>query len=151
MIWILATRGAATKLRSTPFTETAIEGAHSVVYRPGVEPVRCDGGDGTNCPLGEYERGLHRAAGVVYAWHGGVAESLFEMAEEIDLVIRYRGSGEKRKRTLKRVLFLGDALVTFPNLNTGRPALIGVPFRLQIPEGDTLADAIVDEVDAAAA
>ena len=39
MIWILATRGATFKLRSSPFTQTQIEGVHSIVYEPGITPV----------------------------------------------------------------------------------------------------------------
>lgn len=145
MIWILATRGAATKLRTSPYTETLIRGVHSVVYRPGIEPVRSDGSDASAGPPGEYMRGAHRVAGLVYVHHGSAAEELLSIAEEIDLILRYRASGSHRVRRLARAVFLGDATVAFPNLNTGRPGLISVPFRLQIPSGYTLADAISDE------
>jgi len=42
---------------------------------------------------------------------------------------------------------VGDAMVTVPGLNAGVSELIGVPFRVQIPEGDTLADHVVDAVE----
>ncbi len=145
MIWILATRGASTKLRSSPFTETAIEGVHSVVYKPGIEPVPADG-KGSE-PLGTFLRGLHRASGVVFSYHGSAAETLLAITTEIDLIIRYRADGAKRKRTLADVIFLGDAMVTFPTLSSGVSELVGVPFRVQIPEGDTLADHITDSAE----
>ncbi len=147
MIWILATRGASTKLRVTPFTETAIVGVHSIVYKPGIEPVPLSGDDTAQGNLGTYARGLHRVSGVVFAQDGSVAETLFGITAAIDLVIKYRANGQKRKRTLSDVLFVGDATVTFPALNDGTSELIGVPFRVQIPEGDTLSGHIVDAVD----
>ncbi|GMU38167.1 MAG: hypothetical protein KJ057_14325 [Phycisphaerae bacterium] len=148
MIWLLATRGAATVLRESPFTETVIEGVYAVVYRPGVELVAQDGGDAAAAPLGTYARGLHRVSGFVYAWHGSAAEELLAIEDEIDLVIRYRaGNGESRKRTLQQAMFGGDATVTFPNLSSGLGGLVSVPFRLQIAEGDTLSDRIADEAE----
>ena len=147
MIWILATRGAATKLRSTPFTETAIEGVHSVVYKPGIEPIPFTGADGTAGERGTFGRGLHRITGFVFSYHGSVAETLFALEDEIDLIVYYRANGQKRKRTLKEIIFLGDAMVTVPALNTGVSALIGVPFRVQIPEGEKLVDHVEDVVD----
>lgn len=147
MIWVLATRGASTKLRSSPFTETTIEGVHSVVYKPGIAPVPFSGNDTGEGELGTFGRGLHRVNGFVFSYDGSVATALFAITDEMDLIVRYRANGEKRRRTLEDVIFIGDATVTFPGLNTGVPELIGVPFRVQIPEGDTLADHISDTVD----
>lgn len=148
MIWILATRGASTKLRSSPFTETTIEGVHSVVYKPGVTPIPYPGGDTSEGALGTFGRGLHRVSGFVFSYHGSVAETLLGITNSVDLIIRYRANGQKRKRTLADVVFVGDASVTFPGQNTGESILIGVPFRLQIPEGNTLSNHITDAVDA---
>jgi hypothetical protein len=147
VIWILATRGAATKLRGSPFTETEIEGVESVVYKPGIAPVPVSGGDTGEGDLGTFERGLHRISGFVFSYHGSAAETLLTIDDPIDLIIRYRANGQKRKRTLKDVVFVGDATVTLPGLNKGVSELIGVPFRVQIPEGETLADHIEDAVD----
>ena len=147
MIWILATRGASTKLRATPFTETAIEGIHSVVYKSGVEPVVFSGGDESEGELGTFARGLNRVSGFVFSYHGLVAETLLGLTSEIDLIVRYRANKEKRKRTFADVIFLGDAVVTVPPVNTGVSELIGVPFRVQIPEGETLAAHVLDTTD----
>ena len=148
MIWILATRGASTKLRSSPYTETAIEGVQGVVYKPGVTPVPLTGADAGEGDLGTYRRGLHRASGYLFSYDGSAAETLLAITDDIDLIIRYRANGQKRKRTLKDVLFIGDATVTIPGLNTGLSELIGVPFRVQIPEDETLSDHVEDAVDA---
>lgn len=147
MIWVLATRGASIKLRSSPFTETTIEGVHSVVYKPGIAPAPFSGNDTGEGELGTFGRGLHRVNGFVFSYDGSVATALFALPDEVDLIVRYRASGEKRRRTLEDVIFIGDATVTFPGLNTGVSELIGVPFRVQIPEGNTLADHISDTVD----
>lgn len=147
MIWILATRGASTKLRATPFTETAIEGVEGVVYRPGVAAIPNSGADIAAGALGTFARGVPRVSGVVLSSHASVAETLLDLNVAIDLIIKYRANGQKRKRTLLDVVFVGDAVVTLPALNTGLPESISVPFRVQIPEGDTLADHVVDEVD----
>jgi hypothetical protein len=148
MIWIMATRGAATKLRASPFTETAVLGVHSVVYKPGVEPIPFAGDDADAGALGTFKRGLHRVSGVLFSYHGSVAEELLGMTAAIDLIIRYRGGGERRRRTLSNVIFVGDAAVTVPALSSGVSALIGVPFRVQIPASNTLAQHVIDEVDA---
>ena len=148
MIWILATTGASTKLRTTPFTETAIEGVESVVYKPGITPTPYSGGDPAEGELGTYGRGLRRITGYVFSFGGTVAEALFGITDEVDLIVRYRANGQKRKRTLKDVVFVGDATITLPGLNTGRAEVIGIPFRVQIPDGQTLAAHIVDAVDA---
>jgi hypothetical protein len=95
--------------------------------------------------LGTYARGVPRISGMVLSSHGLAAETLLDVTDGIDLIIRYRANGSKRKRTLHDVVFLGDAAVTFPSLNAGVPALIGVPFRVQIPEGDTLSGHVTDE------
>ena len=147
MIWILATRGASTKLRASPFTETTIEGVHSVVYKPGIEPVHFSGEDLTQGKLGTFARGVYRISGFIFSYHGSAAETLLGITTEIDLLIRYRANGQKRKRTLSDVLFVGDATVTVPALNTGVSELIGVPFRVQIPSGETLADHVTDAVE----
>ena len=54
MIWLLANRGMSTKLLGEPHTETAIEGAHSLVYSPGVEPIRYAGNVSPQGPLALY-------------------------------------------------------------------------------------------------
>jgi len=147
MIWILAIRGASTKLRSAPFTEAAIEGVHSVVYKPGIGLVPFSGGDEGEGELGTFGRGLHRISGFVFSYHGLAAEDLLAIEDPIDLIIRYRANGQIRKRTLNDVIFIGDATVTVPAFNAGVSQLIGVPFRVQIPTGDTLADHVTDELD----
>ena len=147
MIWILAVRGASTRLRSTPFTETVIEGTHSLVYKPGIAPAPLSGGDASAGPLGTFARGLHRISGFVFSYDGSAAETLFAVTAPIDLIIRYRANGQKRKRTLLNVIFVGDATVTIPALNGGASELIGTPFRVQIPEGQTLSSYITDAVE----
>lgn len=147
MIWILATRGASTKLRSAPFTETTIQGVHSVVYKPGIEPVPLRGDDETEGLLGRFARGLHRVSGVLFCHDGSAAETLFGMTEDLDLIIRYRAAGQSRRRTLSDVIFVGDATVTFPSLNDGTSELVGVPFRVQIPQGETIGEHVVDALD----
>lgn len=146
MIAILATRGAATKLRALPFTETVIEGVHSVVYKPGIEAIPF-AGDSSAEPLGSYGRGVHRISGVLFSYHGAVAETLLGITAGIDLIVRYRANGQKRKRTFADVVFVGDASITMPSMNTGLPALIGVPFRVQIPLGETLDTHVTDAAD----
>jgi len=148
MIWILATRGASTKLRSSPFTETTIEGVHSVVYKPGIEPVPQTGEDAGTGPEGTFARGLHRISGFVFTHHGSAAETLFSLTDSIDLIVRYRANGQKRTRTLGDVIFVGDATVTFPGVNNGVGELIGIPFRVQIPVGETLAGHVTDAAEA---
>ncbi len=147
MIWILATRGAATKLRTTPFTETAIEGVYSVVYKPGIEAVPFSGEEQAQGKLGAFGRGVYRISGFVFSYHGLAAESLFAVTAGIDLIIRYQANGQKRKRTLSDVIFIGDATVAVPALNAGVSELIGVPFRVQIPSGETFAEHVTDAVD----
>jgi len=147
MIWILASRGASTKLKNAPFTETTIEGVHSVVYKPGIEPVPFSGNDAAQGPLGSFGRGLSRISGFVFSYDAAVAPTLLGLTASIDLLVRYRGAGEKRLRTLVDVIFVGDASVTVPSINTGLPVLIGVPFRVQIPQGDLLGSHITDIVE----
>jgi len=147
MIWILATRGIDTKLTESPFTETPIAGAHSVVYKPGIQVVPYTGEDAAAGPAGTFAKGLHRVSGVVFTYDGSAAETLLGLAGEVDLVIRYRAAGEKRKRTISGVLFAGDAAVTVPAVNTGTTPLIGVPFRVQIPEGETVTAHVTDTTD----
>jgi hypothetical protein len=147
MIWILATRGASTKLRESPFTETAIEGVQSIIYKPGIECIPYSGGDQGTGELGTFGRGVHRVSGFVFSYNGDAAETLLAIEDPIDLIIRYRANGQKRKRTLADVIFVGDATVTVPGVNTGVSELIGVPFRVQIPPDDTLADHMTDATD----
>ncbi|MEK6674835.1 MAG: hypothetical protein AABZ47_04175 [Planctomycetota bacterium] len=147
MIWILASRGATTKLRASPFTETAIEGVHSVVYRPGVEPVPVSGALPTGGAFGTFSRGIQRISGFVFSYHGSAAETLFAIESGIDLLIRYRANKQRRLRKLKDVIFIGDATVMVSALNEGVSELIGVPFRVQIPEGEKLSDHIEDTVE----
>ncbi len=147
MIWILANRGAATKLRASPFTETTIEGVHSVVYKPGIEPLPFSGEDQAQGKLGTFARGVYRISGFVFSYHGSAAEALFAVTAGIDLIVRYRANGQRRKRTLSDVIFVGDAMVTVPALNAGVSELIGVPFRVQIPSGETFADHVTDAMD----
>lgn len=146
MIWVLATRGAITRLRASPFTETTIEGVHSVVYRPGIEPIPF-AGDVPTEPLGVFGRGVQRISGVLFSHDGAAAEKLLGITAEIDLIVRYQAESENRVRTFSDVLFVGDATVTVPSLNTGLPPLIGVPFRVQIPFGETLAQHISDAAE----
>lgn len=148
MIWILATRGASTKLKLSPFTETSIEGVHGLVYKVGVEPVPFSGADAAVGAVGTFDRGLHRASGVLFSYHGSVAEELLAITSKIDLIVRYTANGQLRKRTFSDVIFLGDASVTVPAQNTGTSRLIGVPFRVQIPTGNTIANHIIDATDA---
>jgi hypothetical protein len=147
LIWILASRGAATKLRASPFTETPIEGVHSVVYRPGIEPVPYSGGQSSQGALGTFARGVQRISGFVFSYHGSAAETLLALTAGLDLLVRYRANGQKRLRKLKDVIFVGDATVTVPSLNRGLSALIGVPFRVQIPEGETVAGHVEDTAE----
>ncbi len=142
MIWILATRGASW---FDGQDETVIEGVHSVVYKVGVTPIPGDGeGNGR---IGEFKRGVHRISGFVFSYHGSVAEELLIINDLVDLEVRYRANGEHRKRTFSDVIFLGDATVQFPALNTGVSQLIGVPFRVQLPKSQTINDRITDEPD----
>lgn len=147
MIWILSIRGASIKLQDPPFTETNIEGVHSVVYKPGVEPIPYTGEDTSVGELGTFTRGIHRISGLVFSYHGSVAETLFANVDPIDLLIRYRANGQKRLRTLSNVIFIGDSTVTIPDQNDGISELIGVPFRVQIPSTATLANHVTDAVD----
>lgn len=147
MIWILATRGATLRLRLTPFTETDIEGVYSVVYEPGITPIPASADDDSAGPPGTFARGLHRISGFVMSYDGNVAETLFAVEDGIDLIIRYRANGQKRKRIISDVVFVGDATVTVPSINRGLSSVIGVPFRVQIPEGETLTDHVSDAVE----
>lgn len=147
MIWILATRGASTKLRSSPFTETSIQGVHSLVYKVGIEPIPFSGDNVTAGALGTFDRGLHRASGLLFSYHGSIAEELLAITSSIDLIVRYTANGQLRKRTFSDVIFVGDAAVTVPAQNRGTSQLIGVPFRVQIPTGNTITNHITDTTD----
>ena len=148
MIWLLATRGMSTKLVYSPHTETSINGAHSLVYSPGVEPIRYAGVEPPQGPLGTFGRGLHRVSGFVFSHDGDAAEKLLGIDDEINLIVYYiAGKNQHRKRTLTYVVFVGDATVTVPPMNAGLGELVGVPFRVNIPSDETLADHIIDEAD----
>jgi hypothetical protein len=149
MIWILATRGASTKLRLSPYTETEIEGVHSVVYKPGIYPFAVTGAKTTQGEVGTYLRGVNEVSGYVFSYHGLAAETLFAIEDPLDLIVRYRANGQNRKRTFLDMLFIGYSTVTVPSINAGVPELVGVPFRVQIPyPSDKLADHITDTADA---
>ncbi|MFQ5489442.1 MAG: hypothetical protein ACE5GE_01865 [Phycisphaerae bacterium] len=148
MVWLLAVESISTRLLNTPFTETFIEGAHSLVYSPGVEPVKFAGLATPQGPIGTFGRGLHRASGVVFSFDGDAAEKLMAISAPIEVTARYlTAQNLHRKRRLSDVVFVGDATVTVPPLNRGVGPLIGVPFRVNIPQGDTLANHILDESD----
>ena len=146
MIWLLATRGAAWR-PTDQLEETVIPGVHSVVYKPGVLVVPIMVGEIEPIFTGEYERGAHRLSGYLYTRDGSAAETLLDMTDEVDLVIRYQAHGQFRRRILSDVIFMGDALVTIPALNSGEVETIGVPFRVQMPNNDTFADHVSDEED----
>jgi hypothetical protein len=138
----------STKLINSPYTETSIDGAHSLVYTPGVEPVRYAGQDEPLGPLGTYGRGLHRVSGFVFSHDGDAAEKLLSITDEIELIVYYLSAqNEHRKRRLVDVVFVGDATVRVPPSNTGLSDLIGVPFKVNIPEDETLADHVIDEAE----
>ena len=61
--------------------------------------------------------------------------------------MRYRANGQKRVRTFDDVIFVGDATVTVPNVNSGTSSLTGVPFHVQIPLDQRMSDFFTDEVD----
>lgn len=148
MVWLLAVESIATRLLDSPFTETAIEGANSMVYSPGVEPIKFAGLANPQGPIGTFGRGLHRISGLVFSYDGDVAEKLLAITASFQLITRYLTSqNEHRKRRLIDVVFVGDATVTVPPLSRGVGPLIGVPFRVNIPEADTLADHVIDESD----
>ncbi len=148
MIWLLAHRSMSTKLTDTPFTETPIEGGHSLVYVPGVEPIRYAGQEPPLGPLGTYGQGLHRASGFVFSYDGDAAEKLLAITVSVELIVYYLSNRNRhRKRRLLDVVFVGDATVRVPPSNTGLTDLIGVPFKVNIPENETLADHIIDETD----
>ncbi len=148
MIWVLAHRGMSTRLIGSPFTETPIAGAHSILYRPGVEPVYNDGQEGSAGYEGTYSRGLHRVSGFVFTQDGAGAETLLSITAAIKLLVYYTAArNHHRLRTLTDVVFVGDATVTVPALNAGLGDLVGVPFKVNIPRGETLADHIDDDAE----
>ena len=148
MIWLLANRGISTKKLDGPYTETTVWMGHSVVYSPGVEPIRYAGNVSPQGPLGYYGRGLHRASGFVFSFDGDAAEDLLRIDYRIQLVIYYiAGTNQYRIRRFLETVFVGDATVTIPPLNTGIGELVGVPFRVNIAEDETLDNHSIDEVD----
>ncbi len=148
MIWLLAQRSMSTQLRDAPFTETAIEGANSLVYSAGVAPIRFAGQVEPYGPQGTFGRGLHRASGLVFSFDGDAAEKLLGIDDPIDLIVYYLAARNRhRKRTFFDVVFAGDAMVRVPPMNAGLGDLIGVPFKVNIPYDETLAGHIVDEAD----
>jgi hypothetical protein len=148
MIWLLANRGMSTQLLDEPHTATPIQGAHSLVYSPGVEPIRYAGNVSPQGPLGTYGRGLHRVSGFVFSFDGDAAEKLLRIEADIQLIVFYvAGRNEPRIRRFIDTVFVGDATISIPPLNVGVGELIGVPFKVNIPEDETLDDHIIDEVD----
>ena len=148
MIWLLAHRRMSTKLAAYPYTETTIEGGHSLLYKPGVEPVLSDGLGEPPGSEGTYSRGMHRASGYVFTYNGDGAEALLGIDDDIDLIVYYLANrNQHRKRTISGVVFAGDATVVVPGVNAGLGDLIGVPFKVSIAQGETLADHIVDEAE----
>jgi len=148
MIWLLAHRGMSTKLIDPPHTEAPIAGAHSLVYLPGVEPVQNDGQEGAAGSEGTFTRGGHRVSGFVFTHSGTAAEDLLGITDPIELIVRYLANRNRhRLRTLSDVVFVGDATVTVPATNDGVGELIGVPFKVNIPVGETLADHIDDQAE----
>ncbi len=148
MVWLLAVESIHTKLLDSPFTQTFIDGANSLVYSPGVEPLKYAGLAQPQGPIGTYGRGLHRISGLVFSYDGDAAEKLLAITASFELVTRYLTSqNEHCKRRLIDVVFVGDSTVAIPSLSRGVSPLIGVPIRVNIPEADTLADHIIDESD----
>ena len=143
MIWIPVTTGAAIRQRTSPFDEDDIQGAHSLVYQPGVQPLVLseNGLDGT------FARGLARVKGYIFVCDANAAETLLSTSEEVDIIVRYVAQGIRRKRTLLRALFVGDATVAIPAAASEPPEPIGVPFRLQIPMWEELSEHIQDSED----
>jgi len=148
VIWLLAHRRISTKLLDAPYTETAVEGAHSLVYWPGVAPVKFAGQVEPYGPQGTFGRGLHRASGFVFSFDGDVAEKLLGIDAPVSVIAYYLAArNRQRKRTFIDVVFVGDATVRIPPLNDGMGDLIGVPFKVNIPYDETLEDHIVDEAE----
>jgi len=148
MVWLLAVESISTKLLDSPFTETFVDGANSMVYSPGVEPIKFAGLANPQGPIGTFGKGLHRASGIVFSYDGDAAEKLLAIEATIELITRYLTSqNEHRKRRMVDVVFVGDSTVTVPPLSRGVGPLIGVPFRVNIPQGNTLANHVFDESD----
>ena len=148
MIWLLAHRRTSTKLRASPFTETTIDGGHSVLYRPGVAAIQYTGQEPLLGVEGTFGRGLHRVSGFVFSFDGSGADTLLGIEDPIDLIVYYIAAQNKyRKRTFTDVVFVGDATVRVPEIDTGLGDLVGVPFKVNIPTGDTLADHVIDATD----
>jgi hypothetical protein len=84
----------------------------------------------------------------VFSFDGDAAEKLLRITADIQLIVYYvAGQNEPRIRRFVNTVFVGDATVTIPPLNVGVGELIGVPFKVNIPEDETLDDHIIDEVD----
>ncbi|MCP4248924.1 MAG: hypothetical protein GY778_17925 [bacterium] len=148
MIWLLAHRRTSTKLRSSPFTETTVEGGHSVLYRPGVAAIQYTGQLQLVGEEGTFGRGLHRVSGFAFSFDGDAAETLLGIEDPIDLIVYYiAAQNEHRKRTFLDVVFVGDATVRVPEIDRGLGDLVGVPFKVNVPSGDTLADHVIDAAD----
>jgi hypothetical protein len=148
VIWLLAHRKMSTKLADSPYTETTIDGAHSLVYQPGVEPIRYAGQVEPFGPEGTFGRGLHRVSGFVFSFDGDAAEKLLGIDDSINVIVYYTADRNvHRKRTFNDVVFVGDATVRVPPINSGLGDLVGVPFKVNIPVAETLADHVVDQAD----
>ena len=85
---------------------------------------------------------------MVFSFDGSAAETLMAIENGINLLIYYvAGANEHRIRTLDDVIFIGDAEVIVPNEHIGVGELVGVPFRVQFPEGDKLSDHVSDAAE----
>lgn len=125
------------------YDTTDLAGVHSLTYRIGVQPIPGDG-EG-NGKLGEFRRGLNRCSGFFWSFDANIAEILLATVSNETLTVWYTSlDGDQRKRVIQKVLWLGDARVTFPNVNTGLGSLIGVPFRVQFPKNADISDRISD-------
>jgi len=148
VVHLLATRRASTKLVDPPNTETFIEGVAGVLYRVGVTVI-AGTGEANGVPKGTFARGLPTVSGFVYSYDSQSAITLLSMVAKLDLILYYTaGASQRRKRTFKDVIFVGEATVVAPELNAGLGALVGTPFRMQLPEGAVLSAQIVDQAGA---
>ena len=75
MVWLHSVRKVSTKLAASPFTETFIDGVHSVVYEPGITPIAYTGAQGSEGDEGEFGRGVHRISGMMFSVDGSEAEA----------------------------------------------------------------------------
>lgn len=147
MILLPRVRRISTKLRQSPYTETIVTSAYGIAYEPSIEVLPGD-------PAGTFIRGQHTIRGWVFSFNSYVAETLFAVTGSIDLVVRYVSPVQQnRKRTFGDIIFAGRTEATegllgdLSSTKTPRTILFGVPFVVQIPSGETIADHVTDEDD----